>query len=103
MHRTDRKKEKLLMPAKILLVDDDAIFREEFKDCFEEYGIQEAANGEEALRLLKMPNEIDLVILDVKMYGMDGIEVLNRIKKMDRTLTTIILTASGSKDTVIDA
>jgi two-component system, response regulator YesN len=103
MHKIIRKKEKLPIPNKILLVDDDPIFREEFKDCFEEYGIREAASGEEALRILKMPNEIDLVILDVKMYGMDGIEVLSRIKEMDPTLTTIILTASGSKDTVIDA
>ena len=96
-------KEKLPIPARILLVDDDPVFREEFRDCFEEYVIREAASGEEALKILKKPNEIDLVILDVKMYGMDGIEVISRIKKMDPALTTVILTGSGSKDTAIDA
>lgn len=103
MYRITQKKEKLPIPAKVLLVDDDPVFREEFMDCFEEYGIREAASGEDALEILRKPNEIDLVILDVKMHGMDGIEALNRIKKMDGDLTTVILSASGSKDMVIDA
>jgi len=88
---------------KILLVDDDAVFRDEFKDCFEEYGITEAANGEEALALLNKPNEIDLVFLDVRMYGLSGIDVLNKIRKINPNLRVVILTGYSSKDVAIDA
>jgi len=103
MRRTARAQERLPLPARVLLVDDDAVFREEFGECFEEYGIREAANGQEALEILGRPNEIDLVVLDVRMYGMNGIEVLNSIKKMDPGLATIILTGHGDKDTAIEA
>jgi CheY-like chemotaxis protein len=57
------------MTNRILLVDDDAIFRSEFKECFEEFGTVEASNGEEALRILKKPHELELVILDVPISG----------------------------------
>ena len=89
--------------GKILLVDDDQEFRSEFGDCFEEYDIIEASNGEEALKILKKPNEIDLVILDVRMPGMDGIEVLGKIKKMMPEVGIIIFTGYGSKDVVVEA
>ncbi len=91
------------MTNRILLVDDDSIFRSEFKECFEEYGIVETSNGEEALNILKKPNEIDLVVLDVRMSGMDGIEVLNRIRKLNPELRIVILTGYGSKDVAVEA
>src|SRR4030067_2216627 len=88
---------------KILIVDDDQIFRSEFKDCFEEYDIVEAPDGEEALKILKKPNEIDLVISDIKMPGMDGLEVLRKIKEMAPEMNVVILTGHGSKEVVIRA
>jgi YesN/AraC family two-component response regulator len=88
---------------RILIVDDDPEFREEFKDCFEGYGVSEAKDGRVALNLLKKPNEIDLVILDLKMSGLNGIEVLKEIKKSDPNISTIILTGFGTKETVIEA
>ena len=88
---------------KILLIDDDQIFRSEFKDCFEEYDVVEAPNGEEALKILKKPNEIDLVISDINMPGMDGIEVLRKIKEISPELNVVILTGHGSKEVVIKA
>jgi len=88
---------------KILLIDDDQIFRSEFKDCFEEYDVEEASNGEEALKILKKPNEIDLVISDINMPGMDGIEVLRKIKEISPELNVVILTGHGSKEVVIKA
>ena len=91
------------MTNRILLVDDDSIFRSEFKECFEEYGIVEVSNGEEALNILKKPNEIDLVILDVRMSGMDGIEVLNRIRKIAPKIRIVMLTGYGSKDVAVEA
>ncbi|MFZ1946616.1 MAG: response regulator [bacterium] len=91
------------MPFNILLVDDDKITREEFRDCFDEYGFVEAASGEGALEILGKPNEIDLVILDVVMPGMRGTEVLKAIKRMRPDLGVVILTGFGTKSTVIEA
>ncbi|MDP1853702.1 MAG: response regulator transcription factor [Candidatus Omnitrophota bacterium] len=91
------------MPEKILLVDDDDDFRSEFKDCFSEYEIIESASGEEALRVLRRPNEIDLVILDIKLPGLNGTEVLREIRKTNPGLGIIILTGYSSKDTAIEA
>lgn len=91
------------MPNKILLVDDDREFRAEFKECLDRYDILEAVNGEDALRILKKPNEIDLVILDVKMPGPGGTEVLEEIKKIDPDLGIIMLTGHSSEDIAIEA
>ncbi|MBF0485849.1 MAG: response regulator [Candidatus Omnitrophica bacterium] len=93
-----------LVSAKILLVDDDDIFRSEFAEFLEEgYHVVEASSGEEALSLLQKPNEIDLVILDVRMSGMDGIEVLERIKQLKPEIRVVISTGFGSKDMAVDA
>lgn len=89
--------------AKILLVDDDRAFRNEFKACFKEYDFIEASSGQDALNILKKPHEIDLVILDVNMPGMDGIEVLVKMKRLVSDMNIIILTAYGSKDLVLEA
>lgn len=91
------------MPNKILLVDDDREFRAEFRECFEEYNFVEAANGEDALNILKRPNEIDLVILDVNMPGIKGTEVLKEIKDIAPDLGIIILTGHSSEDVAIEA
>ena len=60
------------MVDKLLIADDDVDFRSEFKSCLEEYEIVEASSGEEVLDILKKPNDINLVILDEKMSGMDS-------------------------------
>jgi len=98
-----KRKNKINYSNKILLVDDDAIFRSEFKDCFSEYDIVEASNGEEALSILKKPNEIDLVILDIRMPGMSGLEVLKQIRKVDKNIKIIIFTGYGSKEIAIES
>jgi YesN/AraC family two-component response regulator len=91
------------MPYNILLVDDDTAFREEFAECFEDYCFIEAGNGEEALKILRKPNEIDLVILDVKMPGRRGTDVLREIKRIEPSLGVIILTGFSSKDVAVEA
>jgi two-component system, response regulator YesN len=85
------------MPEKILVVDDEIDFREELKDCLENYEIMEA------IKLLRHANEIALVILDVNLPGIIGTEVLREIKKTDPNLGIIILTGYSSKDVAIDA
>ncbi|MFH1361211.1 MAG: response regulator [bacterium] len=91
------------MPYNILLVDDDQSFRKELSESLEEYNVIGAANGEEALRILKAPHEIDLVLLDVMMPGRPGTEILKEIKKIGSDLKIIILTAFSSKDVAIRA
>ncbi|MGA1825333.1 MAG: response regulator [bacterium] len=91
------------MSHNILLVDDDSDFREEFRDYLEDYNVIEASNGIEALKIIKKPNEIDLVILDVMMPSLLGTEVLKEIKMIAPHLPIIILTGYPSKDLAIEA
>ncbi|MDD2772418.1 MAG: response regulator [Elusimicrobiales bacterium] len=91
------------MRNQILLVDDDGVLRSEFRDFFHEYDILEAASGPEALAIIKKPNEVDLVLLDCRMPGMDGLTVLARIKEMAPDKRVIMITGFGSKETVIAA
>ena len=91
------------MAYQILMVDDDAEFREELRDCLGDYTVIEATNGAEALAILKKPNAIDLVILDAVMPVISGTEVLREIKKIKPGLSIIMLTGQSSKDIAIDA
>ncbi|MFA5859421.1 MAG: response regulator [Elusimicrobiota bacterium] len=91
------------MPNTILLVDDDVEFREEFKYFLEGYNVIEASSGKEAISILKKPNEIDLVILDVMMPGLNGIEVLKEIKQLEPGVGVIIITGYSSKDKAVEA
>ncbi len=90
-------------PARILLVDDHAAFRSEFIDCFTEYDIIEACNGEEALDIMRRPDRIDLVILDIMMPGMDGIQVLGEIRKINPGVGIIIQTGYDAKELSLNA
>ncbi len=66
------------------------------------YDIKTASNGQEALRQFK--NErFDLVLTDLKMAGMDGLQLLNEISQLDSSLPVILMTAHGSIDTVKEA
>lgn len=91
------------MTDNLLLVDDDKEFRSEFRDCFGEYNITEASTAEEALELLKKPNKIDLVLMDVKMPGMGGLKALKLVKAAAPSAAVIIMTGYSSKEVVIEA
>jgi two-component system response regulator YesN len=91
------------MAFSVLLVDDDAEFREEFCDFLHGYNVVEASDGRQALDILSKPNEIDIVILDVVMPGLSGTEVLKLIKARYPDLAVVILTGQGTKRTVIEA
>lgn len=98
-----RSEKETFSTPRILLVDDDSIFRQEFVECFEDFPIAQASNGTEAIQFLKTPNEIDLVILDVRMAGMNGIEVLSKIKQISPDVRVVILTGYGSKNVAVEA
>jgi len=91
------------MADKILIVDDDADLRSELRSVLEEYEVIEAPDGQSALNILKRANEIGLVILDVMMPGINGLDVLTEIKKTSPNLKTVILTGHSSKDIAIEA
>jgi DNA-binding NtrC family response regulator len=77
----------------VLVVDDDPGVRESFRLVLEdEYDLVEAANGQEALALVRAA-PVDLVLLDLRLPGMDGIEVLERIKAIDDHVEVILVTA----------
>ncbi|MBD3270909.1 MAG: response regulator [Elusimicrobia bacterium] len=91
------------MPYTILLVDDDRDFHEELAENFFDYRIIDAYSGEEALRIFQKPNEIDLIILDEKMPGLRGTDVLKKIRAKDPDIGIIILTGHSTKDVAINA
>ena len=87
----------------ILIVDDDKSIRYSLKRMMEEhYSILTAQNGEEALNQVR-ENPPDLVIMDIKMPGRNGIEVLKEIKSIDPKSLVIIMTAYGTTETAIEA
>ncbi len=81
---------------KILVVDDEENIRLLYRDELTEegYKVELAANGIEALAKIETFRP-DLVTLDVKMPGIDGIEVLRRIREKNRSLPVVLLTAFG--------
>ncbi|MFH1783232.1 MAG: DNA-binding response regulator [Candidatus Omnitrophota bacterium] len=88
---------------KILIVDDDKFVRDTFKASFDEYKIITASSGEEALNTLQKPHNINLIIVDMMMPGMTGIELVRKIKSRDPEQKVILLTGYSSKDVLLEA
>ncbi len=88
----------------ILIVDDEKIVRESFLHWFKKYGCktEAAASGPEALEKLER-YPFDLLFVDIKMPGMDGIELLGKVKQQYPDSIVIIITAYGSIDTAVKA
>ena len=84
--------------ANVLLVDDEVSFVETFSERLElrDFEISKAFSGEEALEVLDENKNIEVVILDVKMPGMDGIEALAKIKRKNPLVEVMML--SGHAD-----
>jgi DNA-binding response OmpR family regulator len=89
----------------ILVVDDEAAARISLAEILrlEGYHVLTAASGEEALRLLAHEERVDLVMLDIKMSGLDGIEVLEAIQQRSLDTIVVLLTAFGTLETAIRA
>jgi two-component system nitrogen regulation response regulator GlnG len=87
----------------ILIVDDDKSIRYSLKRMMEDkYSILTAQNGKEALDRVKESSP-DLIIMDIKMPGRNGIEVLKEIKLIDPKSLVILMTAYGTTETAIEA
>jgi len=82
--------------AKILVVDDQFGLRRLLFEAFREdqHEVEMASNGTEALQLF-ISSEPDLILMDMKMPGMNGIETLQQIRALDRRVAVIMMTGYG--------
>src|SRR3989441_6519746 len=90
--------------AKLLLIDDEADVQYSFRRIFDspEIELMAASSGEEGLRVLGRVKP-DLVIMDVRMGGVNGLEPLRRLRQIDASLPVIMMTAYGTTQTAIEA
>ena len=89
---------------KILIIDDERSIRRALREIleFEEYDVFEAENGREGLDLLKA-NQYDLVFCDIKMPLLDGMEVLEAVKKTENDTPFIMISGHGTIETAVEA
>ena len=101
----DSRSDKELEELRVLLVDDHDLFRTGLKNLLEEQGVQivgEAANGQTALRLV--PELVpDVVIMDLNMPGLSGVETTRHLTSMAPLARVVVLTISVEDDDVMDA
>ena len=90
--------------ATILLIDDEASIRRTLKEIleFEKYQVLEAPDGYVAIEIFKK-SPIDVVLLDIKMPKMDGLEVLDFLQEINPEIPVIMISGHGSSDTAVEA
>ena len=90
--------------SKILMIDDEATFTNNMSKLliYRGYRVETADSGDRAIRILE-EQDFDVIVLDLKMPGMDGITTLKEIKKLGLFTETLILTGHGSIDTALEA
>src|ERR671912_2177251 len=95
--------EHAMPKATILVVDDEALIRWSLKERLQAEGhtVLEAETGKAALE--KLPDGVDLVLLDYRLPDTDGLSLLKRIKEFDHDVLVILLTAYASVDTAVEA
>jgi two-component system, NtrC family, nitrogen regulation response regulator NtrX len=92
------------LKQRILVIDDEAAIRESLRMIleYEEYAFVGASSGQEGLALVQRDRP-DLVLLDIKMPGMDGMEVLRKLRALDETLPVVMISGHGTTSTAVDA
>jgi len=89
---------------RIMIVDDELIVRDSLTKWFREDGYRVEAAESSAAALKKLQTgSCSLMLVDIKMPGMDGIELLERVKEIDKNVIVIIITAFASVDTAVKA
>jgi DNA-binding NtrC family response regulator len=90
--------------AKVLLVDDEVVFTKNMSKLLQNrgYAVTAVNSGEEAI-LAVQKDSYDVLVLDLKMRGMDGLSTLREVKKLGLLTKTVILTGHGSIDSAIEA
>ena len=94
----------LLTMVKILIIDDERFIRASLREIleYEKYEVIEAQDGAEGLQKIK-DEEVDLVLCDVKMPILDGMDVLDQAKQLDRSPQFIMISAHGTIETAVEA
>jgi DNA-binding NtrC family response regulator len=89
---------------KILIIDDERSIRSTLTEIlqYEKYTVEEAKDGEEGLKMI-LENDYDVVLCDIKMPKMDGMEVLEKVYSTGKDIPFIMISAHGSIETAIDA
>ena len=88
----------------VLILDDEVDFTEELKEYFENAGfISYAANTVEKGFEVLSQNNIDLLILDIRLPGTNGLDVLKKVKSQYSSIEVIMVSAHGDMDTVIES
>jgi two-component system nitrogen regulation response regulator NtrX len=92
------------MKPRILVIDDEAAIRDSLRMIleYEDYQFAGAASGQEGLAMVQRDRP-DLVLLDIKMPGMDGIEVLRKLHALDETLPVVMISGHGTTATAVEA
>src|SRR5437762_5064565 len=92
------------MKSRVLVIDDEAAIRDSLRMTLEYEGDEfvGAATGQEGLALAERETP-DLVLLDVKMPGMDGLEVLDRLRAANEALPVIVVSGHGTISTAVEA
>jgi DNA-binding NtrC family response regulator len=90
--------------AKILIIDDERFIRSSLREIleYEKYEVIEAQDGAEGLQKIK-DEEVDLVLCDVKMPILDGMDVLDQVRQLDRAPQFIMISAHGTIETAVEA
>jgi DNA-binding NtrC family response regulator len=89
---------------KILVVDDEQLIRWSLEQSLKKQGyeVTTAASGEDALRVLREETP-DLMLLDIQLPGMNGMDVLEKVKDLEEDIIVIMLTALGVLETAVKA
>jgi DNA-binding NtrC family response regulator len=88
----------------ILIIDDEKSIRTTLREIleYEEYKVDEAANGTEGLKLAAKGN-YNIILCDIKMPGIDGIEVLAKLQELNNEAAVVMLSGHGTIDTAVEA
>ena len=92
------------MKSRVLVIDDEAAIRDSLRMIleYEDYQFVGAASGQEALDVVKRERP-DIVLLDIKMPGMDGMEVLRKLRALDEGLPVVMISGHGNTATAVEA
>ena len=98
--------ERISAPARVLVVDDEALIRWSLNERLSSvgYDVEEAGDGASALTYFRDgAPRVDLVVLDLKLPDVDGVDLLKQIKRLCPTCRVVLMTAFGTPDKLAEA